>query len=78
MVVYEGGRPKRSDYRKFKLKSVSGPDDYASMHEVLTRRFRHGLEEQKELEGRAQNLENSAVFPDILRWTVEKDRTILP
>ena len=54
MVVYEGGRPKRSDYRKFKLKSVSGPDDYASMHEVLTRRFRHGLEEQKELEGREQ------------------------
>ena len=42
MIVYEKGRPKRSDYRKFKLRTVSGPDDYASMHEVLTRRFTHG------------------------------------
>ena len=48
MVVYEKGKPKRSDYRKFKLRTVTGPDDYASMHEVLTRRFRHGMEEQKE------------------------------
>lgn len=50
MIVYEKGRPKRSDYRKFKLRTVSGPDDYASMHEVLTRRFTHGMQEQKELE----------------------------
>ena len=42
MVVYEKGRPKRSDYRKFRIKSVQGPDDYASMEEVLTRRFEHG------------------------------------
>jgi excinuclease ABC subunit C len=49
MVVYEKGKPKRSDYRKFKIKSVSGPDDYACMKEVLTRRFRHGLEEEREL-----------------------------
>ena len=48
MVVYEKGRPKKNDYRKFKIKSVQGPDDYASMEEVLTRRFRHGLEERKE------------------------------
>lgn len=48
MVVYEKGRPKKNDYRKFKIKSVQGPDDYASMEEVLTRRFRHGLEEKKE------------------------------
>lgn len=41
MVVYEKGRPKRSDYRKFKIKSVQGPNDYASMEEVLTRRFTH-------------------------------------
>lgn len=47
MVVFEKGKPKKSDYRKFKLKTVTGPDDYASMHEVLTRRFTHGLEEQK-------------------------------
>lgn len=41
MVVYEKGKPKRNDYRKFKIKSVQGPDDYASMEEVLTRRFSH-------------------------------------
>ena len=43
MVVYEKGKPKRSDYRKFKLKTVTGPDDYGSMYEVLTRRFLHGM-----------------------------------
>ncbi len=47
MVVYEKGKPKRSDYRKFKIKSVAGPDDYACMKEVLTRRFVHGLEERE-------------------------------
>ena len=41
MVVYEKGKPKRSDYRKFRIKSVQGPNDYASMEEVLTRRFTH-------------------------------------
>ena len=55
MIVYEKGRPKRSDYRKFKLRTVSGPDDYASMHEVLTRRFTHGMQEQKELENKAES-----------------------
>ena len=50
MVVYENGRPKRSDYRKFKIRTVQGPDDYASMREVLMRRFTHGMEEEKELE----------------------------
>ena len=50
MVVYEKGKPKRSDYRKFKIKTVSGLDDYACMKEVLTRRFVHGMEEQKELD----------------------------
>ena len=49
MVVYEKGKPKRSDYRKFKMKTVAGPDDYACMREVLTRRFQHGLEEKAEL-----------------------------
>ncbi len=43
MVVYERGKPKRNDYRKFKIKGVQGADDYASMEEVLTRRFTHGL-----------------------------------
>ncbi len=45
MVVFENGKPRKHDYRKFKIKTVKGPDDYASMREVLTRRFRHGLED---------------------------------
>lgn len=49
MVVYEGGKPKRSDYRKFRIRSVAGPNDYACMYEVLTRRFRHGLDEKAAL-----------------------------
>lgn len=49
MVVFEEGKPRRSDYRKFKIKTVKGPDDYASMREVLSRRFTHALEEQKEI-----------------------------
>ncbi len=68
MVVYEKGKPKRSDYRKFKIKTVSGPDDYACMKEVLTRRFVHGMEEQKELS--QKELENEfgsfTKFPDLL------------
>ncbi len=68
MIVYEKGKPKRSDYRKFRIKTVSGPDDYACMKEVLTRRFLHGMEEQKELEHK--ELENEfgsfTRFPDLL------------
>ena len=48
MIVYEKGKPKQSDYRKFKIKTVKGPDDYASMEEVLHRRFTHGMAEQQE------------------------------
>ena len=68
MVVYEKGKPKRSDYRKFKLRTVSGPDDYASMHEVLTRRFLHGMEELQELEDKELPEEMGAFtrFPDII------------
>ena len=54
MVVYENGRPKRSDYRKFRIRSVEGPNDYASMREVLTRRFSHGLRERRELSARSE------------------------
>ncbi len=68
MVVYERGKPKKSDYRKFKIKSVSGPDDYGCMKEVLTRRFLHGIEEKKELE--EKNMEECfgsfTKFPDLL------------
>lgn len=49
MVVYEKGKPRRNEYRKFRLRTVTGPDDYASMHEVLTRRFSHGLREREEM-----------------------------
>ncbi len=49
MVVYEYGKPKRADYRKFRIQTVDGPDDYASMEEVLTRRFIHGREERQGL-----------------------------
>lgn len=46
MVVYEDGRAKRSDYRKFRIRTVTGPDDYASMREVLTRRLTHSLTQE--------------------------------
>jgi len=48
MVVYEKGKPKKADYRKFKIRTIKGPDDYASMYEVLTRRFTHGQKEMQE------------------------------
>ncbi|MCM1185596.1 MAG: excinuclease ABC subunit UvrC [Lachnoclostridium sp.] len=68
MVVYEKGKPKRSDYRKFKIKSVSGPDDYACMKEVLTRRFVHGMEEGRELAQKSLEKEYGSFtrFPDLL------------
>lgn len=44
MVVFQDGQPRRNDYRKFRIKSVQGPNDYASMEEVLTRRFTHGMQ----------------------------------
>ena len=62
MVVYEHGKPKRNDYRKFKIKSVQGPDDYASMNEVLTRRFEHGLREQQE----ESETGGFQAFPDLI------------
>ena len=68
MVVYEKGKPKKSDYRKFRIRTVSGPDDYACMREVLTRRFLHGMEEGKELA--AQEVEaiygSFTKFPDLI------------
>ena len=68
MVVYEKGKPKRSDYRKFKIKTVSGPDDYACMKEVLTRRFLFVLEEQKELDLKEMEKEFGSFtkFPDLI------------
>ncbi|MBQ7839438.1 MAG: excinuclease ABC subunit UvrC [Lachnospiraceae bacterium] len=68
MVVYEKGKPKRSDYRKFKIKTVAGPDDYACMKEVLTRRFTHGLEEVREMEQKqlSEEFGSFTKFPDLL------------
>ncbi len=68
MVVYEKGKPKRSDYRKFRIKTVSGPDDYACMKEVLTRRFLHGMEEQRQLEDKEldQEFGSFTKFPDVI------------
>ena len=70
MVVYEKGKPKRSDYRKFRMKTVAGPDDYACMQEVLTRRFLHGLEELEEMKSDADSVGERfgsfTRFPDLL------------
>lgn len=68
MIVFEKGKPKPSDYRKFRIRTVSGPDDYACMREVLTRRFRHGLEESKELEEKKLGPEYGSFtrLPDLL------------
>lgn len=68
MVVFENGRPKRSDYRKFRIKTVTGPNDYASMKEVLTRRFTHGMEEEKKLKNQGVEKEFGSFtrFPDLL------------
>ena len=68
MIVFEKGKPKPSDYRKFRIKTVSGPDDYACMREVLTRRFRHGQEEIRELEEKNLDQEYGSFtkFPDLL------------
>ena len=62
MVVFEDGRPKKNDYRKFKIKTVKGPDDYKSMSEVLTRRFQRGMRERAgEEESRG-----FSVYPDLI------------
>jgi len=68
MIVFEKGKPKPSDYRKFRIKTVSGPDDYACMREVLTRRFRHGLEESRQLSEKELDQEYGSFtkFPDLL------------
>ncbi len=68
MVVFENGRPRRSDYRKFRIKTVTGPNDYASMKEVLTRRFTHGMEEEKKLKNQGVEKEFGSFtrFPDLL------------
>ena len=68
MVVYEQGKPKKSDYRKFRIQSVTGPDDYACMKEVLTRRLVHGLEERASYRKEEKDTEYGSFtkFPDLI------------
>lgn len=68
MVVFEKGKARRSDYRKFRIKSVDGPDDYACMREVLTRRFLHGLEEKRQYKEKQmdETFGSFTKFPDLL------------
>lgn len=65
MVVFEGGRPKTRDYRKFKIKTVKGPDDYKSMHEVLTRRFLRAIDENSE-NNESGELTSFGHLPDLI------------
>lgn len=68
MVVFEGGRPKKSDYRRFKIRGVEGPDDYASIEEIISRRFKRGLEETQNIIDQAIELKEGrfAIFPDLI------------
>ncbi len=68
MVVYEKGKPKKADYRKFKIRSVQGPDDYASMYEVLTRRFTHGQKELEQLKEKQldESVGSFTRYPDLI------------
>lgn len=68
MVVFLDGKPKKNDYRKFKIKGVEGADDYASMEEMLRRRFLHGLEDKEKLQktGEFQDFVGFSSFPDLI------------
>lgn len=68
MVVFEGGEPKNRDYRRFKIKTVSGPDDFASIKEVVYRRFKRGLEERIFLKEQGINDKEGkfSTFPDLI------------
>ena len=68
MVVYEKGKPKRSAYRKFRIKDVEGQDDYQCMEEVLTRRFSHGLKERRQMREKEGDprMGSFSDFPDLI------------
>ncbi|TAH73825.1 MAG: excinuclease ABC subunit UvrC [Anaerolineaceae bacterium] len=68
MVVFEQGKPKKSDYRKFKIRTISGPDDYAAMHEMLMRRFTHGIRELEEMREKKldKSLGSFTKYPDLI------------
>lgn len=68
MVVFERGKPKNSDYRRFKINTVNGPNDYDSMREILSRRFLHGIGEVKKIQENEMNIDATkfSVFPDLI------------
>ncbi len=68
MIVYERNRFKKSDYRRFKIKTVTGANDYDSMREILTRRFRRGLDEIREIQERKLDYTGGkfSIFPDLI------------
>lgn len=68
MIVFERGKPKPTDYRKFRIRTVEGPNDYASMREVLLRRLRHGMEEAEDLKSRQMDtaLGSFSTMPDLI------------
>ncbi|MDI9476973.1 MAG: excinuclease ABC subunit UvrC [Natronincolaceae bacterium] len=68
MVVFEGGKPKKDDYRRFKIRTVKGPDDYASIEEIIVRRFKRGLEETQGIIEQSMEISEGrfAVFPDLI------------
>src|SRR5699024_9094219 len=66
MVVFEKGEAKKSDYRRFKIRSRTGPDDYGSMEEILTRRFKRGLKERQLLKENKIEVKGFSNFPDLI------------
>ncbi|SHH20275.1 Excinuclease ABC subunit C [Caloranaerobacter azorensis DSM 13643] len=66
MVVFQEGQPKKSDYRRFKIKSVSGPNDYKSMEEIIYRRFERGMKEREVMKENEMDLGNFSIFPDLV------------
>ncbi|QUH18723.1 excinuclease ABC subunit UvrC [Alkaliphilus sp. B6464] len=68
MVVFEGGKSKNKDYRRFKIKTVKGPNDYASLEEIITRRFKRGLEETQDIISQSIEMTEGkfAIFPDLI------------
>lgn len=66
MVVFENGLPKKSDYRRFRIKTIVGANDYGSMEEIIYRRFSRGLEEKKLLKESKIGIESFSVFPDLI------------
>ncbi|WP_353096824.1 excinuclease ABC subunit UvrC [Tissierella praeacuta] len=66
MVVFEKGEAKKSDYRRFRIRSIIGPDDYGSMEEILLRRFTRGIEERKLLKENKIEVKGFSIFPDLI------------